>query len=419
MPGFGNKNKKTAVPAQSPVDSQPLPALPPARQVVPLAEQWASLESSRALSAPAGASSQAGDGWRASTDVDLLTPPTIPAMPLDRTPYAQDPFPLPASSPDARLRVLAGRMLSVDSRIPDILPHDGTESGRLNFQHHLLNLALKKLYLAPLDQVSDWDNEQRYLLDVGCGTGKWCQDMASLFPRAVVYGIDAFYPGRSSGQYLYREGNLLTGRGGVMPDLALATFDYIHLRDMALAIPGIDSAPVLLYLERLMKAGAWLEWAEFNIATSEYVSRDYSTLQPVRLLGEWASAAASTGRGLVTNLVTTLPASMQRANLLNIVQVEKPLPMGVDIARANPSYYEPHFGTQAKRIGKLTLANWMERMVALRPMILSLHLRDCAPEDFDQTLASVPAALATYAERGGNCYWPFVVVCGQKLGMVM
>jgi hypothetical protein len=170
---------------------------------------------------------------------------------------------------------------------------------------------------------------------------------------------------------------------------------------------------VVMSLERLLKPGGWLEWCEFAIPTSEFIDADYTTMHAVRLLGEWVSAAGA-GRGLVTNLVLTVPSFMQRANLFALTQVEKRLPMSMDIARANPSYYEPHFGSQAERIGKLTLANWMQRMAALRPMILSLHLSGCSPEKFDKTLAGVPTALANHAQRGGNCFWPVVVVYAQK-----
>jgi hypothetical protein len=81
-------------------------------------------------------------------------------------------------------------------------------------------------------------------------------------------------------------------------------------------------------------------------------------------------AKAATGRGLVT----TLDASMQRAGLIVTRVHETPLPLGAEIAAANPEFYDPHYGIQAKRIGRLALANWMERMVALRPAILALRL---------------------------------------------
>lgn len=53
-------------------------------------------------------------------------------------------------------------------------------------QHHIYRQALDdRLFLAPLqkDKIQD-------VLDVGCGTGLWCIDMADDLPSAQVLGFD-------------------------------------------------------------------------------------------------------------------------------------------------------------------------------------------------------------------------------------
>lgn len=66
------------------------------------------------------------------------------------------------------------------------MPNDANEQDRLDFQHRLYCFALDgKLFLAPLsnEQIQD-------VLDVGCGTGKWCTDVAEELPHAKVVGFD-------------------------------------------------------------------------------------------------------------------------------------------------------------------------------------------------------------------------------------
>lgn len=61
-----------------------------------------------------------------------------------------------------------------------------TEQNRLDYQHRLFRFALDgRLYLAPLP-----DGSIRDVLDVGCGTGNWCIDVAKELPNAQVVGFD-------------------------------------------------------------------------------------------------------------------------------------------------------------------------------------------------------------------------------------
>lgn len=65
-------------------------------------------------------------------------------------------------------------------------PNDVSEQNRLDYQHQLFRFALDgRLYLAPLDHHKIKD-----VLDVGCGTGKWCKDVAEETPHAQVVGFD-------------------------------------------------------------------------------------------------------------------------------------------------------------------------------------------------------------------------------------
>lgn len=66
------------------------------------------------------------------------------------------------------------------------MPNDADEQSRLDYQHMIYRYALDdRLYVSPLlaDGVKS-------ILDVGCGTGRWCIDVAEQNPDALVVGFD-------------------------------------------------------------------------------------------------------------------------------------------------------------------------------------------------------------------------------------
>lgn len=64
-------------------------------------------------------------------------------------------------------------------------PMDDKELERMDICHtKYFALLDKKHFLAPIG-----DNPQR-ILDLGCGTGIWCMDVADRFPGADVVGVD-------------------------------------------------------------------------------------------------------------------------------------------------------------------------------------------------------------------------------------
>jgi tRNA G46 methylase TrmB len=66
------------------------------------------------------------------------------------------------------------------------LPNDEHEQDRLDLQHQLFRLVLDgNLFLAPIPK-----EDLHYALDVGCGTGLWCMDLADENPQAQVVGFD-------------------------------------------------------------------------------------------------------------------------------------------------------------------------------------------------------------------------------------
>ncbi|KAH7378742.1 S-adenosyl-L-methionine-dependent methyltransferase [Pyrenochaeta sp. MPI-SDFR-AT-0127] len=63
-------------------------------------------------------------------------------------------------------------------------PNDEAERERLDMQHAIIKALFgQRNWFAPLKRP-------KRVLDIGCGTGKWCLEMAKEFPRTRVEGID-------------------------------------------------------------------------------------------------------------------------------------------------------------------------------------------------------------------------------------
>ncbi|KFZ15131.1 hypothetical protein V501_02848, partial [Pseudogymnoascus sp. VKM F-4519 (FW-2642)] len=78
-----------------------------------------------------------------------------------------------------------GRTYAVYGKEEYGLPMDDTELNRLDMSHaKYYGLIEKKRFLAPIG-----DSPQK-ILDLGCGTGIWCIDVADEYPSAEVIGVD-------------------------------------------------------------------------------------------------------------------------------------------------------------------------------------------------------------------------------------
>ena len=65
------------------------------------------------------------------------------------------------------------------------VPNDEREQDRLDMQHALFRMALDdRLFIAPLVK-----EDTQHILDVGCGTGLWCIDVADDMPNTQLLGF--------------------------------------------------------------------------------------------------------------------------------------------------------------------------------------------------------------------------------------
>ncbi|RUS22345.1 hypothetical protein BC937DRAFT_89618 [Endogone sp. FLAS-F59071] len=74
----------------------------------------------------------------------------------------------------------------LDSVKPHI-PQGAKETSRKRLRHYLLKHVINKNYRSPIEEIL-WSGGR--VLDVGCGSGTWCIEMAKEFPHATIFGID-------------------------------------------------------------------------------------------------------------------------------------------------------------------------------------------------------------------------------------
>ena len=129
------------------------------------------------------------------------------------------------------------------------------EIQRLNDMHNFWNLLLGDLILPKLNCPP------KQILDIGCGTGIYCVEVADRYPSAEVHGVDI-----SPIQPRFVPGNCTFYVADVMEGLWFRDkrFDFIHSRDIHSGIPGNRWDEYLSEIFRLLKPGGWLQLVEMD-----------------------------------------------------------------------------------------------------------------------------------------------------------
>lgn len=293
-----------------------------------------------------------------------------------RSPTRRAPIARPAQQ---RFQWLGGRRYLADA--PYALPKDPREVQRQDFQHFIIRNSLLSNYLAPLSQP-------RSILDVGCGTGRWAMEMAAEFPQASVVGIDLVRPesATSLGHGLEQQPHNVTFiEGDILEGLpfAPASFDFVYMRFLFMAIPAKRWAAVLDDLIRVTRPGGWIESVETWMTVSD-------THPALRAITEWITELVRR-RGMDPVIARKIPEMMRSRGLMRVTTHE--------IA---------HLLLQGTRWKQVPLTLWLSVLENFRAPILAQGI--ASPEQYD--LATTQAKVELQLK--GAVMWPAYVTYGQR-----
>jgi SAM-dependent methyltransferase len=285
---------------------------------------------------------------------------------------------------------IAGMTRTVGGRthargIPYVLPRDLEEMNRLDFQHYVLRQAFRGNFVAPVKNPVA-------ILDVGTGTGRWAREVAPVFPKANVIGLDINPPPvdqkAEAGGEEQRPPNYAFVPGNVLDKLpfADATFDFVHMRLLVLALPHDRWPFVVNELIRVTRPGGWVESVE--------VVEDQQGGPAVDRIMGWVSAMLQR-RNIDLADGSRVGSLMQAQGLVNVSSRRVEVPIGA------------HGG----RVGRLMAADILNGMQALRGPMEAMGLTTAA--EFDRVYAEAQRAMESPHVR---CVAPFYIAYGQRRG---
>ncbi|HEU5348270.1 MAG TPA: methyltransferase domain-containing protein [Ktedonobacterales bacterium] len=274
---------------------------------------------------------------------------------------------------DARGGAVGGRRFA--RGVPYVLPSDDEEINRLDFQHYMLRYALRGNYAAPLRQP-------REVLDVACGTGRWCIEMAALFPQANVVGLDITSPpvveadAPRPANFVFVAGNMLEG----LP-FADNSFDFVHQRLVIGALPTAQWLAQVQELLRVARRGGWVELVETGTLPGG------PGLQTLNDIGEQISEK----RGISLNNGSKVGEYLRLAGARQVEQRTIRLPVG----------------KKAGHLGAMAETDYLAAIASMRGFLIAQGL--ITEEEHNQAVAQAREELAS-----GTLTWPFYVAFGQK-----
>ena len=267
--------------------------------------------------------------------------------------------------------------------VPYPLPADLEETNRLDFQHYLLRYAFQGLYAAPISHPGS-------ILDVGTGTGRWAMEMAALFPRSQVMGLDIKPPpadeSTSPGGMDTRPPNYQFVAGNVLEGLPFPdnSFDFVHMRLLLAAIPSDRWQFVVNELARVTRSGGWIESIETVPPRDGGPALD-------RVFGWIVETLAR--RGISYYDGGKVAQRMRDAGLVQLVARDLVLPMGAHGGRVGGMVAVTGFAV-AKGLSGMMIANGIT-----------------TAEEFDRMLAEAPADVNAPQSQAATS---FPLAYGQK-----
>lgn len=267
------------------------------------------------------------------------------------------------------------------------LPNDIDEQSRIEVKYHAIRLALHDtLYFAPIP-------DPRAILDIGCGTGVWCVDVADAHPGSLVIGTDL-----SPIQPTYVPPNLQFEIADADEDWTFSqNFDLIHCRIMNDFT--LKSWPH--YFEQAfdhLTPGGWIECQEFDYHRR---TDDNTIPQDSRLRfweEEWTRGVQKVGlRGACDPELVM--AQMREVGLVNVHTRHFKMPIG-------PWPKDP----KLREAGLFGMVNLLEGLHGLSVKIFT-DLLGYSTTELEMLLLECRQECRN---RRVHSYYPVYVILGQK-----
>jgi SAM-dependent methyltransferase len=152
-------------------------------------------------------------------------------------------------------------------------PNDDVQNDQLDIAHHMFLILLdQKLHLAPIQHP-------KRILDLGCGTGIWCMDMADEHPGTEILGVDLspIQPSFTPPNCKFEIDDVTS-----LWTYPVNHFDFINIRGLYGSIADWPALYTQVYNH--MEPGGYLHQLEMSI---QFKSDD-GTLTPDHVLSRWS-----------------------------------------------------------------------------------------------------------------------------------
>ncbi|OBZ74636.1 Cytochrome b-c1 complex subunit 2, mitochondrial [Grifola frondosa] len=170
-----------------------------------------------------------------------------------------------------------GRLFHSHGRCPYPLPVDADEQRRQNGLHDTLLRLIGEKFVGPVPQVlALTPGEQKRVVDLGTGTGKWVLEMAQEYPHVKFMGLDIVpIATRSPPRNVQFEIHNINERFRFPSD----NIDFVHARSISMAVSASDYRTLLREVARVLRPGATLECTHLAHASSSMPFAVLCTLQ--------------------------------------------------------------------------------------------------------------------------------------------
>ncbi|CAI2187961.1 487_t:CDS:2 [Funneliformis geosporum] len=284
------------------------------------------------------------------------------------------------SSNTEKYKYIEGRRFH---NLPDIhydLPNDDDEVDRLHLEHFLIRTVWKSNYSSPIDELLEAGCT---VLDIGCGPGAWCLDMATKYKNSKFFGLDIspMFPKEiKPNNTIFQECQILDG----IP-YNDQSFDFCHMRFM---FPSFDESQfeniVIREVSRVLKVGGYLEVCEYELCQN---------CGPIlqRLLDLRCEMMTNIGRN--PKIAALIGKFMEKTNLFDEVHFEERT-IGI--------------GSWAGRIGEVAKDDVVTRMYSIKPALMN-HINGLgigiSSEDYDEMMRQSVDEFNEYQTYFVTCRW--------------